>query len=489
MGMKYSTIAGGDVTEETYPVLPQQGKLEKEKQSLLDVLKDIKELNDSDADELRDAIISALEKKRGLDVSKRSDLVPGISTEKGFVILPEWGENREDHYLEKAMAVMAKDLGYRVFPIPYTGRLKELTKDEEEFAIGISFVTLDQNRNFNMTEKSDSYENGRTFARSQQIIGLFDTNEKLGIEALKKNHRFFGNNPGETKGSKSVRVPVTYLAKTSGRLFAEEEWSEHLRLVLNSLLRKYHTVLPDSVRSQIIENNLISHSEVIQTYCTREITLVPIQGRRKFQSVKEKRVPHKPRSNVLLLKEEQQFLNGIVDSLFIDGVPTTSGKFIEFIMRHGFKQYLNHMKAVSSKRAEFLQKFASLTSKRLNEVRRLSESHKTKRKRDVTSTDITSALARRDTPANKFASEILSLDPSCSLFLGAYRVNAPGTSSIDYGMTSLRIKELIDKVIPYDSLLNKGKEPITRSGNIPTVNTEEVGEPKGPPAPHIFSYP
>lgn len=335
------------------------------------------------------------------------------------IFLPDTGE-RADNLIIAAMGVLAKKLDYTVSLIPYGDRkITTLVDAMEQQAIGISFTIMDFERKLLIRNKTDNYETGRTIARAQQTIGLFTSIDWLGQEALKRSQRWFGNNPNETEGKGRAKVKVDYVGRDFSHFFVESEWASQLAHLLGQLLRKSHTLLSGEVVEHIINENILSWSECVSHFST--IHVAKDKRRSKGEDEKQERIPRKPRQNALLLKEEMDLLDRIITPLFKSREVADKQAFLEIVKSSGFTAIRRELRTSATERAEFLQKFASLTTKRLNEVRKNLTESKSKRKRDVTSDDVTTTLRRRETPVREFALEIQSLDSSYRKVLLSYR--------------------------------------------------------------------
>jgi hypothetical protein len=372
----------------------------------------------SDTTQYLKGIESAYNKKRGIDLTRSNTMFPMINVSGKVLYLPSTVKD-EDNLLVQSMAVLGEKLGYTVRTIPYGERkVRELSVASLKLATGVSFAVLDGERKFNIHMKEDLYELGRTYARAQQIIGAVEAKQSLSLDCLKRNNRFFGNNPSEVSVDGKVRTPVSYLAKTIEHCFIEEEWGHHLRIILNTLLRRSHILVDQDVLTAAVKDNIIQYSECVTLFATREVVITPGAGKRP--SITARRVPKKPKANSLLLKSEMAVIDGISDDLFKALSGTDKDSWYEAIINQGWKTIKTSIVERANHRSEYLAKFASMTTKRLNEIRKISDSNKTKRKRDVTSTDVTSMLERRLDRLDTFAKEILSLDPTGKLLLGKY---------------------------------------------------------------------
>jgi hypothetical protein len=400
-------------------------------------------------------ISKAFDKKRGIDLSRNNAMLPGISISGKRVLLPDT-INKDDNLIVQAMSVIAKKLEFEVELIPYGERkIRDLTPAGEQFAAGISFVILDGERKFNINKKEDLYEAGRTYARAQQIMGAVEANTMLGLDCLKRNNRHFGNNPNEVEVVAKTRTPVRYEGKTVSAFFIEEEWAEQLRIILNSLLRRSHVFVKDTIMAESIKDNMLQYSEAVSLFAVREVVITPAIGKRPAITVK--RVPKKPKANALLLKSEMTVIDELISELFAALYGTSRDEWYTAVVNVGWKAIKAKLVERSSKRSEWLSRFAAVTTKRLGEIRKLSDSTKTKRKADVTSAEVASSLSRRNDPVSSFADEIISMDPTMKNFLTKFIIKEQSTDKLAFAASrQALINYLADKSI-YASLDLKNK--------------------------------
>jgi hypothetical protein len=380
------------------------------------------------------------------NITEGLKLVPGVAVEGKIILLPDTTITKPDNLLLAAMALLATNLGYQVKQIDYGERaIKTLTEAQWQTAAGISFATLDLGRHLNIKGKKDHYEYGRTIARAQQTLGLFSQTEWLGLEALRRSHRWFGNNPNEKEGEGRQRLPVVYTAKEFESYFIEKEWAKELAILLGVLLRKSASLLDKKVQRSTIEDNILGFSEAVALYQSCRVTTVPAQGKKPAVTVEK--VPHKPKSNSLLTKEEMEFVSSAISSLFTAIDPGDKTQWVNQIEESKFSFVKSKLKTNANMRATWLTRFASITTKRLNEVRN-NLANKNKRKKEVTSTEVISMLLRRPAPLAKFAEEVASTDPGFVTALAGYkRHNVNGEIDLTKSRAAL-YDDVVAKVSP-----------------------------------------
>jgi len=382
---------------------------------------EFEEVKDGDLTLYEKMIEDRWNKKRGKELSGSLHAVPSFSQDGKTIYLPDSVDKEDGSTLLKGMALLAHRLRIKVRKIPYGDKRKvtDVAPDCEKLGTGISFVLRDTELKFNINRKDDQYEYGRTFARAQQIIGAVIASKTLEIDCLKKNHRFFGNNPGELEGSGKVKSPVQYLARNLNVCFTEWEWAGHLTHLLIQLLRKSHVLVNPEIIASEIEDNCLGYSEAVSLYMTRDVIITPAQGKRP--AVTKKRIPKSPKENALLNKDEMRVINDFIKPYFTLDYPSKKSDWVKTIKEDGWRNIKSTMVSQASKRSELLAKFASITTKRLTEARKTGLG-KDKRKRDVTSTDVDRLLSSRENRLNSFVTEVSLLDPDFRSVLSTFRI-------------------------------------------------------------------
>jgi hypothetical protein len=380
----------------------------------------LESIDDQAFDLVENSIRKRFIEKQARNLAEGYNLVPSINNAERIVILPDTVETKPDNLIVGAMAILARRLGYDVRKLPYGERkIKDLTPSQWKEAAGIAFAPLDLERKILVKEKKDRYEHGRVIARAQATIGVFQSTEWLGLEALKKSHTWFGNNPNEVIGTGRVKLKAIYTGNELSQYFIEEEWKDELSTVLGQLLRKAHSLMPSDVQQHIISENVLSFSECVVLFGKTRITTSPAQGKRS--AVTQERVPKKPRQNALMLPEEMKLFDELASLLFAGIDIGNKETYIETLSTMTFAKLKLKLRKNATDRAACLTKFAAMTTKRLNAIRK-AESNQTKRKRDVTPTDVISMLRRRISPISDLVSEMVFIDPNFEGLLRSCKV-------------------------------------------------------------------
>jgi hypothetical protein len=435
---------------------------------------DLAAADDESYDTWRSGVSRAFDKKRGSDISDIKSLLPGLNTTEGTVYLPSTISDDENNIV-RSMGVLAKDLGMTVVLIPYGERkVEQLARETYKYAAGVSFVILDYKRHLVVKGKSDLYEEGRTFARAQQIIGGFSKIKSLGLDALRKSNRWFGNNPNEHEGSGRSRVPVAYTAKGVHNLFIEKEWAKELGSLLLNLLHKSFDLLSEDEKRLALSENIRPFSECVSAFMERTRVVTPASGRKP--AVTKRKIPRLPRDNPILTKNEMLFVNDILKPIFTFPAPKNNSEWLEVILNSKWSDVRASMEGQAIARDELLTRFAALTTKRLQNIRKsVPGVEKNARKVDIKDTILNTFLISRGDPYGEFAAELASLDPQCKHAFKAYGAGDSSSKSVLKGssihlraklrqsMIEFRVyQELSISTIPKP---DSGKKPVEGEGS------------------------
>jgi hypothetical protein len=89
--------------------------------------------------------------------------------------------------------------------------------------------------------------------------------------------------------------------------------------------------------------------------------------------------------------------------------------WVHFICAEGFDHVKKEISAIYQSRWQILAKFAKMTTKRLQEVRKIVPSKATAKKASITRDDVIALLGKRGDPIEEFIREILSLIPEADI--------------------------------------------------------------------------
>jgi hypothetical protein len=424
--------------------------------------------------------------KVGSNVSSIKDLKPGLNVEERIMYVPDT-LNLPDNIALAGIVSLGYKLGFSMKIIPYGERsTRSIPQDVWKYAAGVSFASRNGEDSIFLTikRKKDPYEYGRTFARAQQILGAFNSDKALTIAALKKDNRFFGNNPNETEGDKRTKISVTYLAKTLENIFLEYEWRVELAAMYLKLLRLSWDHLDDEVLNKSILGNITSYSEAVASYKTT--TVVTRQGTKNKPSETKVVVPKIPKGSPLFVKLEMECITLLLKPIFSSDIPSKSEEWLGYIKEHKWHNVIAELAGSARTQGEILAKFASCTTKRLQECRKSGLKNDT-RKKDVTPSDVISMILKRADPVVAFATELSRIDPTCKHLLKRFWA---GDNSVkdgfDFGTSfALLTNFLANQNLYGEKLQNSG--PIPDKGKNPEI-PKTPKEPGNPVSAAVHKY-
>jgi len=397
--------------------------------------------------------------KLKLKTIESKDLSPMISTENRIVVLPSTlleGTN----VLGLALLRWCRFLKYdiRMFTVQGTV-VAEPAESESE--IGLAFwkslddITSSVNT---LKKKNNVTEEIRAFVRAQQIIGYITENKHLSVDILKRKHRYYGNNPSETteqqvsaKNFKTVKV--VYLKKELETYWREAKWRPQLAQIFVTLLRESWRAIDPEIMYANLESNLLTLDEFVKVYCAIPHE-EPVKGQRGKTEI-HMRVPSKPKESSMLLKAEQKILNDMSAKLFGNTYyEAHASEWNHILLGDGLSETKSYLQSLYKARSAYVRAFADLTTKRLTQIRKTVPDCKMKKKKDVTSTDLTHLLLLREDPLASFADEVLQMDPELTSFVGVALLDSEGSIARVPGVDKAKIKEIMVESLRTEGLYN-----------------------------------
>jgi hypothetical protein len=325
---------------------------------------------------------------------------------------------------------------------------------ESQQEIGLAFwKSLDDitgSVNVQKTKKNVT-EEIRAFVRAQQLIGYISEAKGLTVDILKRNHRNFGNNPSEKielqVAAKQFKVmQVVYLKRELENYWRESKWKPQLTQIFITLIRESWRAIPPDILYKNLSSNILSLDEFVKVYCATPHE-EPVKGARGKTEI-HMRVPSKPKENNMLLKAEQTFLNEMNAKLFGNTYyEANASEWVELLLGDGLRDTKDYLQSLYKARAVYVRAFAALTTKRLTEIRKHVPECSRKRKKDVTSKDVTALLTLREDPLASFVDEVLQMDPNLNSFLGVYLSDKEGNVARLPGEERQLTKELLENLI------------------------------------------
>jgi hypothetical protein len=313
---------------------------------------------------------------------------------------------RDSDFAFLTIAYLSKKLSFdiRIFE-HQADKDRNLSKTEESFCLGIMAMARDPGKAIktSITKDTTPYQQGKIAFRSVQLCSYAG---QFNCQAfMRKNNMLFSNNEDETELLGKKKIKVEPIRNEFNELFRSSKWSKEYVSILERLIKLLGNGLEDPVRVELISPYIMPKGDYIKTYFSFRVPSSSKKKGRKEELLK--RVPVRPKPSSLLMPAEREYINSLTDELFKDPIRGSHEDWINAVLQED-----NDVDAVifslMEKRKEFLEKFGSLTTKRLKEVRKATDNPKL-RKADVSQTMLTSALSRRRNYPDSISNEILGL--------------------------------------------------------------------------------
>jgi hypothetical protein len=268
-----------------------------------------------------------------------------------------------------------------------------------------------------LSSKKEGIELGRAMGQAIRIQGEFRNifPDGSGMSFLRRDNAFFGNNPKEVKLIKKKEFKVDYLIDNlASSIFGDPvEKKFFMHLVISCLERLRLSDFSEQDYDLLIARNVVPFEEVLSKQ-KRQVESLDKKGKR----VKKDKKPAKPGRSPVLLKCESDLLSEIITTLW-DPLDSYRGEWIKSLFTYGYAGTMKTLQSIINQRWEITQKFAKLTTKRLNQIRKLFDT-KEKTKRETTTEDVWALIEHRNQSAEVFCAEIASIFPNENAF--AYAV-------------------------------------------------------------------
>jgi hypothetical protein len=342
----------------------------------------------------------------------------GINTINGqtVYVLPDTFEKRDDNFAGAAIIRLLLKQQKAFIMRPYTGAVVEISESSQDLASGILFGIGDDKNKLNLDVLESMFERGRRIVRGIQVKQLFQRHEEVMMKFLKRNNRYFGNNPNEAVLIGKTTIHPMQYAKGLGEIFIEDGLREILRTILIQLI-KFDVLTDREVVRHAIASNMISFDEYMKLYCSRTKVVETAKGKRKART--EIKIPSIPNPSPLFRKDEQKFVRSLIAPYFALPPYTHSNEvFAKEIIEHGAKRVDDELQAIFTRRNELLVRYGVLTSTRLRRIR--VTLLVAKKKKDITPEDVSSLFLKAN-PQELLPQELAIVDPEFKTILAKYR--------------------------------------------------------------------
>jgi hypothetical protein len=289
-----------------------------------------------------------------------SEEKPHINPKESSVYLPR-GLLNEDNIVGMTLVTLADMANYRI--MAYSGDGLDITtkEDKESFLVGLLIGASDSEITGLNSSKKD-LELARAYIFGLKVRGFYTAN---GMQAaLKGNHQFFGNNPGiDRSGANRVFLPARGIAAC----FNDIEVGNSIYSVINGLcVAASGSGWSDDTIKKIIKRFTVSFDSLVHKH------LAPIyiqKGKQKGQISGYKKIKL-PSTSPLFNKAELKLL---VSTLSYNFGKLNGKNFHERIVEKpgNFSKIKEDVSRIISRRRVLLTKFSSVTTKRLELIRKI----------------------------------------------------------------------------------------------------------------------
>jgi len=271
-------------------------------------------------------------------------------------------------------------------------------KDSQKFIDGFLVGTY-SGKPCKLDRSKKDLELGRAFAYALKLRGEMIKLEKLDL--LSKNNFYFGNNPEERVSN----TPIVFGAKLKFiDIFEDPKFGSAMYSVLLYLFEQVGLSQFDEkdYHASFMRHTLRFDEVVARFY-------QPVKTTKRGKTVVTSyRKGKKPNPSPLLTKGEYNLLMKIAGPLWTDLDHFKTEWTNSVLSTTKSDSIIDRLRRLYKSRFEFLQKFGSLTTKRLQEVRAFKNNANLK-KVDVTQQMLTDTLQKRANPGEQFLREAIKV--------------------------------------------------------------------------------
>lgn len=272
-----------------------------------------------------------------------------------------------------------------------------------------------------------NYELGRTAAFHLRVKAEFELNKRLGINALQKDSYYYGNS-SEAIQNRAVKLDIKVRFTTLFKVENEGNECYHVLNQLASFIALEH--LSEAEYDRQIENNIVSFESILDKF-TRPVIA---DKRRQKGKQKEKR-PALPRRSPCYLNSEMTIISDCMSKVW-KPLEQLRTNYVKEIREGSFDAFCINVNLIMNRRWNLMLRFASSTTKRLQEYRKTGPVNDNLRKATMTQEMITALLRRRNHPAKDFADEIVKIIGKDDLQVAASSISntIPTSYEMAYGV-------------------------------------------------------
>jgi hypothetical protein len=311
------------------------------------------------------------------------------------ILIPKGIINDEANLIGLMIGKLACDMGYGLELYNSTKySYDEPTREVRNFFLGMCIGT-DDLINLKIRVRNDIVETGRACSFAIRVRGHFRNKLWLGTEALRRDQTFFGNDPKVDKKTKALSEYMILDSYLAQYLSDKTEVGELRRLITACLESVGLSGMEPHNLKACISSNVVSYSDIIDRFRRKPLGEMKPKKRDGKKSELGK-LPEKPSSSPLITKEEMDEYHTLTTFIWSALDPYTK-EYMERLNTETYKGLVARVQSVFNIRWEMLTAFATVTTRRLQELKKLEEDKKiTKRKVDESA--LAKLLTRRRDP-------------------------------------------------------------------------------------------
>lgn len=295
---------------------------------------------------------------------------------------------------------LALRLGYEVKHIDLESGSKRID-EKEDLLYGLS-LGIDDTKPTNLVKSKRLLELGRAYIYALRVKEEF--RHSGAMSALIKNNYFFGNNPNEEVN----KIPIRYGIKSNiMSCYENKDYAQALYKVLLQLIReeRLSTFSPEDYNITI-QKFFIKFDDLVRNHYT---PIRALQGKNRGNIIGYRRA-NKPRRSPLMTAGEMDFITEFITPAWssLDILKKEySNDVIQSCVHHNVID--TTIRNIFNKRWQLLAKFAKVTKKRLESIRKMDLKNAQLRKASVSSDHVITLLMGRLSPGKLFLSELRNL--------------------------------------------------------------------------------
>jgi len=325
-----------------------------------------------------------------------------IDADQKQIHVPEEFFHQSDT-LAEVISILALRTNYEVFTFK-SGLNCSVKQSEDDFAYGILRAVVQPDFCRFTTGKKER-DLGFALTMALRMKCAFESDKR--VDELTANDYYFGNNPNEKvylpDKKKHFDVVYTTRIRISGIVTSSDGGDFFFRAISHFFKELQWSDVPAEVRDKYDLLYTKKFDEVVQfgwqyVYQKKGNT-------RQLAIIRKGSMPNR---SSLFLKEEMKLLT-VAMSPYFESLNDLKNHFFDQLCNLGLPAIKEMIQKVYKKRFAILEKFASETTRRLNQIRLLSPDLKSKKKKEVTNAMVMQLLSSRSNPAKMFFDEVRSI--------------------------------------------------------------------------------